>query len=127
MNPLCSVLRQKVGGTLHILDELILPDSNTLAACEEFLSRTKPWTTAPEVFDPPLPPDAPEGFQEMLMQLQPRPFNVYIYGDATGEQRRTSASRTDWQILKGLLWPLHGPLPRQLARARRQSAGKGSG
>ena len=28
------------------------------------------------------------------------PLNVYVYGDATGEQRRTSASRTDWQIVK---------------------------
>jgi hypothetical protein len=100
MNPLCSVLVQKVGGTLHILDELILPDSNTLAACEEFLSRTQPWTTAPEVFDPPLPPDAPDAFHDMLMQLQPRPLNVYYYGDATGTQRKTSASRTDWQIVK---------------------------
>jgi hypothetical protein len=100
MNPLCSVLGQKVGGTLHILDELILPDSNTLAACEEFLSRTKSWTTAPEVFDPPLPPDAPDGYEEMLMQLQPQPLHVYVYGDATGEQRKTSASRTDWQIVK---------------------------
>jgi hypothetical protein len=57
MNPLCSVLGQIVEGRVHVLDELILPDSNTLAACEEFLNRTKPWTTAPEVFDPPLPSD----------------------------------------------------------------------
>jgi hypothetical protein len=28
------------------------------------------------------------------------PMNVFVYGDATGEQRRTSASRTDWQIVK---------------------------
>jgi hypothetical protein len=34
------------------------------------------------------------------MRLQPRLLNVSIYGDATGEQRRTSASRTDWQIVK---------------------------
>jgi hypothetical protein len=25
---------------------------------------------------------------------------MYIHGDATGEQRRSSASRTDWQIVK---------------------------
>jgi hypothetical protein len=101
MNPLCSVLGQKLGATLHILDELILPDSNTLAACEEFLSRTQPWVTPSEIFDPPLPPDAPDVLQEIVMQLlQPRPLNVSIYGDATGEQRKTSASRTDWQIVK---------------------------
>jgi hypothetical protein len=100
MNPLCSVLGQTFNGVVHILDELILPDSNTLAACEEFLSRTRKWTTAPEVFDEPLPLDVANEFEDLLAQLQPLPLNVYIYGDATGEQRKTSASRTDWQIVK---------------------------
>jgi hypothetical protein len=58
-----------------VVDELILPDSNTLAACEEFLSRTENWNKGSRL-------------------------NVRIYGDATGERRRTSASRTDWQIVK---------------------------
>jgi len=75
MNPFCSVLAQVHGGRVHILEEMILPDSNTLAACEELLSRTQKWHT---------------GF----------PLAIYVYGDATGEQRRTSASRTDWQIVK---------------------------
>jgi hypothetical protein len=75
MNPLCSVLMQvyEKGGV--VLDELILPDSNTLAACEEFLSRTAEWFTG-------------------------RPLAVRVYGDSTAEQRHTSASRTDWQIVK---------------------------
>jgi len=75
MNPLCSVLAQVHGGRVHVLEEMILPDSNTLAACEELLSRTQKWST---------------GF----------PLSICVYGDATGEQRRTSASRTDWQIVK---------------------------
>jgi Terminase large subunit, T4likevirus-type, N-terminal len=75
MNPLCSVLAQVHEGRVHILEEMILPDSNTLAACEELLSRTQKWNTGV-------------------------PLNVYVYGDATAEQRRTSASRTDWQIVK---------------------------
>src|ERR1700736_147025 len=99
MNPLCSVLGQTLNGVVHILDELILPDSNTLAACEEFLSRTRKWTTVPEVFDDVLL-DAGIEYEDVVMQLQPRPLNVYIYGDATGDQRKTSASRTDWQIVK---------------------------
>jgi hypothetical protein len=76
MNPLCSVIAQvhEKGGVV-ILEELILPDSNTLAACEEFLSRTEKW------------------FSGM-------PLAVRVYGDSTGEQHRTSASRTDWQIVK---------------------------
>jgi hypothetical protein len=75
MNPLCSVLAQVSPSRVHILEEMILPDSNTLAACEELLSRTQKWNM---------------GF----------PLNVEVYGDATAEQRRTSASRTDWQIVK---------------------------
>jgi hypothetical protein len=73
VNPLCSVLAQEWNGQVHILQELILPNSNTLAACEEFLHRTA---------------------------KLPSNLNVYVYGDATGEQERTSASRTDWQIVK---------------------------
>jgi hypothetical protein len=40
MNPLCFVLAQVHNGAVYVLDEMILPDSNTLAPCEEFLSRT---------------------------------------------------------------------------------------
>ena len=75
MNPLCSVLMQVANGLAVVLDELILPDSNTLAACEEFLSRTEKWTSGSRI-------------------------SVNVYGDATGDQRHTSASRTDWQIVK---------------------------
>ncbi len=78
MNPLCSVLLQARNGRILILEEMILPDSNTLAACEEFLSRTQKWQN---------------GF----------PMDIYVYGDATGEQRKTYASRTDWQIVKDFL------------------------
>ena len=60
---------------MQILEELILHDSNTLAACEAFAMRTRKWLTG-------------------------GPLSVTVYGDATGEQRRTSASRTDWQIVK---------------------------
>jgi hypothetical protein len=77
MNPLCSVLTQASNGIVVVLDELILPDSNTLAACEEFLSRTEKWTAGSHL-------------------------SVQIYGDSTAEQRHTSASRTDWQIVKEL-------------------------
>jgi len=75
MNPLCSVLAQVNNGAIYVLEEMILPDSNTLAACEEFLSRTAKWRRV-------------------------SPLHIYVYGDATAEQRRTSASRTDWQIVK---------------------------
>jgi hypothetical protein len=75
MNPLCSVLAQVHNGAVYVLEEMILPDSNTLAACEELLNRTQEWNTG-------------------------SPLKIYVHGDATAEQRRTSASRTDWQIVK---------------------------
>ena len=76
MNPMCSVLGQRIHDQVRILEELILPDSNTWVACEEFLKRTENW--------------APQYGR----------LNVYVYGDATGDSRATSASRTDWQIVR---------------------------
>ena len=75
VSPLCSVLAQVYNGAIFVLEEHILPDSNTLAACEEFLSRTAKWSLGGRI-------------------------PVSIYGDASGDQRKTSASRTDWQIVK---------------------------
>jgi len=49
VNPMSSVIGQMINGTMCILDELILPDSNTPAACEEFLKRTQKWTTTPDL------------------------------------------------------------------------------
>ena len=99
-NPLCSVLAQMENGKVRILEELILPDSNTWAACEEFLARTRKWTAARETLAEPLPEAAGGDYDTLPAQLEPPLLNVYVYGDATGEQRRTSASRTDWQIIK---------------------------
>jgi hypothetical protein len=100
MDPLCSVLGQVRDGRVYIFEELILPNSNTLAACEEFLNRTTAWTMAPDIFDPLSPPESISTQEEILAQLQPPPLEVHVYGDASGEQRKTSASRTDWQIVK---------------------------
>src|SRR5579863_9429278 len=83
----CSVLGQRINDTVHILDELVLPHSNTFAASEEFLERTRPWTTAPEL--PELGADAGELAERLLeetaRQLQPGPVIVYVHGDATGD------------------------------------------
>jgi hypothetical protein len=77
INPMCSVIGQREGDRVYILDELVLPDSNTVAACEEFLARTAIWVAASYL-----------------------PIQLNIYGDATGEGRRSSASRTDWQLTR---------------------------
>jgi hypothetical protein len=75
VNPMCSVLAQRVDDSVHILDELILPDSNTVNACEAFLERTRHW--------------AHHG-----------PITVEVYGDASGYQRRTSGTGTDWSLIR---------------------------
>jgi len=33
---MCAVVAQRVGESVYVLDELVLPDSNTPAACEAF-------------------------------------------------------------------------------------------
>jgi hypothetical protein len=79
-NPMCSVIGQRQGEWVFILDELVLPDSHTGAACEEFLART-----------------------ERLVGRSRLPVQLDIYGDATGESQKSSASRTDWQIVQEFL------------------------
>ena len=80
IHPMCSVVGQRIGDQVFILDELVLPDSNTVAACEEFLERTAEWVG--------------RGFRSVQLN---------IYGDATGDSRRSSAPRTDWQIVRDFL------------------------
>jgi hypothetical protein len=75
---MCSVIGQRDGTRVNVLDEIALKNSNTLAACEEFVARTERWVS----------------------QLRRPPLQVDIYGDATGEHRDTAALLTDWQIVR---------------------------
>jgi hypothetical protein len=77
VNPMCSVIGQRDGNRIRVLDEIVLADSNTGAACDEFLRRASGWRSQ----------------YGGAVQLD-------IYGDATGNSRSSSASRTDWQIVK---------------------------
>jgi hypothetical protein len=77
IHPMCSVIGQREGDGVHVLDELVLPDSNTGAACEEFLARTARWVMGSHL-----------------------PIQLNIYGDATGNGRQSAASRTDWQLIR---------------------------
>ena len=87
VNPMCSLIGQMVeDGVVQVLDEIVLKDSNTPAACAAFLKRLEQWP----------------------MRL-PQP--LWIYGDASGNQRHCSASRTDWQIVKDCLKLQPGQLP----------------
>jgi hypothetical protein len=80
VNPMCSVIGQRDGDQVRVLGEIVLPDSNTPAACEEFLRRAVGWKSQYH-----------------------GPVQLDIYGDATGNGRASSASRTDWQIVKEVL------------------------
>ena len=77
VNPMCSVIGQREGDSVLVLDELALPDSNTWAACEAFLRRLG-----------------------QHRALSPHTTRIDIYGDATGRGHHTSASRTDWEIVR---------------------------
>ncbi len=80
VNPMCMLLMQRVGDVVHVFDEIVLPNANTEAACQAFLDKAEP-----------------------LYQMVPgyqRPMNVEVYGDASGNQKRTSAAETDWTIIR---------------------------
>jgi hypothetical protein len=74
---MCSVIGQRLGDQVNILDEIILPDSNTWEACKVFADRV----------------------QKILPNVYPLP-QIRIYGDATGEAPDSAASRTDWRIVR---------------------------
>lgn len=81
VDPMCMLLMQRYGEVVEVIDEIIIrPDANTVRACEEFHRRV----TA-------------------LYQHLPfakRPLTIDIYGDASGNQRRTSGTDTDWSLIR---------------------------
>lgn len=99
VNPMCSVIGQTINGVVRVLDELVMPQSHTLAHCDEFLARTEKWLLLRE--EPEDPNNIPnEDIQNGLVEERPVPLNVYVYGDPSGDQHKTSASRTDWEHIK---------------------------
>src|SRR3954453_9215348 len=82
IDPASSVLCQIVHGHVSVLDEIVLRDASTYDVCREFARRTKAWVDAVEEY---------------------RLLPVFVYGDATGASRRSSASRTDWEIVREFL------------------------
>jgi hypothetical protein len=82
VNPMCMLLMQQMDEEVHVLEEIIIkPDAHTELACERFRARA-------------------QAHYETMAYYQ-RPMKVKIYGDASGNQRRTSAgAQTDWTIVK---------------------------
>ena len=70
VDPMCSIVAQKSGGELQVLDEIVLSRASTENACEEFHTR-----------------------------YANHQSGVVIYGDASG-QRLQTAGTTDYQIIR---------------------------
>jgi hypothetical protein len=79
IDPACSLLCQIVHDRIHVLDEIALNNSNTYEVCKEFSRRA----TA-----------------ILGSQRKQGPSEVRVFGDATGDSRKSSASKTDWQIIR---------------------------
>ena len=91
VNPMCSVIAQlddqstsidvlsgRRAFHINVIDEIHLLNSNTVQACEEFVSHT-------------------EKYQRF------GPLIVYVYGDASGSARKTAAgaaTQSDWAVIR---------------------------
>jgi phage terminase large subunit len=96
VNPMSSVIGQYYKGVVCVLDEIVMPHSNTLDHCEEFLARTEKWLMMREMPEDPM--DIPDNqIAHGLIEQPPVPLNVYVYGDPSGNSDKTAATRTDWQ------------------------------
>jgi hypothetical protein len=73
VNPMCSLIAQKIGDTVVVHDELVLSRASTMDACEEFARRHKYHAAGLEV-----------------------------YGDASGARMQTAGS-TDYEIISEFL------------------------
>jgi phage terminase large subunit len=73
VNPMCSVVAQKIGDTIIVHDEIVLGRASTMDACEEFQRRF--------------------GFHAAGLE---------VYGDASGARMQTAGS-TDYEIITEFL------------------------
>jgi len=73
VDPMCSVVAQRVGDALVVLDEIVIPRATTADACREF-----------------------------LLRFGAHWGGVLIYGDASGNQRQTTGL-TDYQVIRQVL------------------------
>ncbi len=70
VDPMCSVVVQKAGNELRVVDEIVLRRASTIEACEEFRSR-----------------------------YPSHPGRLVIYGDATGARQQSSGTN-DYRIIE---------------------------
>jgi hypothetical protein len=71
VDPMCSIVAQRVGDKIHVLDEIVLSRVSTWDACQTFWSRFSRYTGS----------------------------GLVVYGDASGNNLKTTGS-TDYQIMR---------------------------
>jgi len=93
VDPMCSVICQIEDTTkdwtrpydgrkiVRVLDEIVLPNSNTVSAAAEFINRVT-------------------AYEDLPSQVW-----LTIYGDASGNQRNTKSSRTDYELIREVFGP----------------------
>ena len=89
VDPMSMLLMQRIGPNVHVLDEIVVRsnDCTTSQACRIFVDRAAPYC-------------------DMVNRLYGA-LDVHIYGDASGNQRRTSAPATDWTIIRDFFRQFH--------------------
>ena len=81
VNPMCMLLLQRIRDDVYVFDEIVLqPDANTIRACEAVVQRLNPLYS--------------------LVPSHHLPLQFRIYGDSSGNQRRTSGAATDWGLIR---------------------------
>jgi hypothetical protein len=89
IDPMCMLLLQKIGDDVNVLEEItVRSTSNTTEeACRIFVQRAAPYV-------------------KIVSRIYGI-LDVHIYGDASGHQRRTSATATDWNLIRQYFATLH--------------------
>lgn len=91
VNPMAALLCQRGADWCNVLQEIVLPNSNTRSACEAFHERAGAYLSAMRAADA-----AAGGWRTIKLSVE-------VYGDPAGTQRRSSADESDWQIVRGFL------------------------
>lgn len=84
VNPMASVISQIDGEYVRVLEEIVLPNSNTRQSCETFKERAAKYLEELRAY-------------EYLRHVR---LQVKVYGDPAGQQRKSSADQSDWQIVR---------------------------
>jgi hypothetical protein len=89
VDPMSMLLMQRIGDNVNVLDEIVVRSNNctTEDACRIFVDRTAIYSA--------------------LVGSIYGSLEVHIYGDASGHQRRTSATATDWTLIRDFFRSFH--------------------